>query len=380
MKIKTDEFEHTVENLYAKNKSQFLTIYSISLPLIAILLITTCLCSIDISIPCRGMIRSSGENIPITSVQTGRIIYQKMTPNIIVKKNDTLLILDSKEKIIEKKRLEDEQIYKNSILADLNQIVQLKNLSIRNKSIQEDYYRYLSHFNELELKSAQAKIKSNRDQFLFHEKVIPLIEYERSKFENEIAIEVSKGYKKDNLTRWLFDIKEVSNELIVISNELNKVQLEKNNYFIKAPIDGHIVNPIGLTENSNLMSGQVIGQISPNENLIIECVISPKNIGYIQKRQSVKFHLDTYNHNEWGSLLGYVIDIDKNPRIINNELVFVVKCAFTKQNLTLKNGVKGTIIKGMTLTGNFFLVKRRIIDLLFDRVDGWINPNNFKTT
>ena len=86
MKIRTDEFEHTIENLYLKNKSQFLTIYSISLPLLAILLIITCLCSIDVSIPCRGIIRSSGENIPITSLQTGRIIYQKMTPNISVKK------------------------------------------------------------------------------------------------------------------------------------------------------------------------------------------------------------------------------------------------------------------------------------------------------
>jgi HlyD family secretion protein len=45
----------------------------------------------------------------------------------------------------------------------------------------------------------------------------------------------------------------------------------------------------------------------------------------------------------------------------------------------LKNGVEGKIIKGMTLTGNFFLVKRRIMDLLFDRVDDWINPNKLKS-
>jgi len=108
MKSKANDFEHTVENLYAKNKSPFLSIYSISLPLLSILLIITCLSSIDISIQCRGIIRSSGENTPITSLQSGRIIYQKMTPNLAVEKNDTLLILDSKEKNIEKKRLEDE--------------------------------------------------------------------------------------------------------------------------------------------------------------------------------------------------------------------------------------------------------------------------------
>ncbi len=380
MKIKAVDFEHTVENLYAKNKSPFLSIYSISLPLIAILLIIICLSSIDISIQCRGIIRSSGENTPITSLQSGRIIYQKMTPNLAVEKNDTLLILDSKEKNIEKKRLEDELQLKKSILSDLTQVVQLKNLDLVNVSIQEDYYRYITHFNELELKSEQAQLKLNRDQFLFKENAIPLIEYERSKFENEIAKEVSKGFKKDNLTRWQFDIKEISKDIINISNEMNKITLEKNNYVIKAPITGHIVNSIGLTENSNLLNGQVIAQISPNENLIVECIISPKNIGYINKSQLVKFNLDTFNHNQWGSLSGYVMEIDKNPRIINNEMAFVVRCAYSQQDLMLQNGVKGKIIKGMTLTGNFFLVKRKIIDLLFDRVDDWINPNKLKTT
>ena len=380
MKIKNDDFEHTIENLYAKNKSQVLTIYSISLPLIAILLTITCLTNIDISIQSRGIIRSSGENIPITSLQSGRIIYQKVTPNLAVNKNDTLLILDSKENKNEKNRLEDELKFKKTILADLTQVVQLKNSGLVNVSIQEDYYRYITHFKELELKSDQAQLKFNRDQFLFQENVIPLIEYERSKFENEIAKEVSKGFIKDNLTRWQFDIKEISKEIINISNEINKITLEKNNYFIKAPITGHIINSIGLTENSNLLNGQVMAQISPNENLIIECVISPKNIGYIKTTQLVKFNLDTFNHNQWGSLSGYVIEIDKNPRIVNNEMVFVVRCAYSQQDLMLQNGVKGKIIKGMTLTGNFFLAKRMIIDLLFDKIDDWINPNKLKIT
>jgi HlyD family secretion protein len=224
------------------------------LPLIAFLLTITCLTNIDISIQSRGIIRSSGENIPITSLQSGRIIYQKVLPNLAVNINDTLLILDSKENKNEKNRLEKELKLKKSILEDLTQVVQLKNSGLVNVSIQEDYYRYITHFKELELKSDQAQLKFNRDQFLFQENAIPLIEYERSKFENEIAKEVSKGFIKDNLTRWQFDIKEISKEIINISSEINKITLEKNNYFIKAPITGHIVNSIGLTENSNLLN------------------------------------------------------------------------------------------------------------------------------
>ena len=138
MKIKTDDFEHTVENLYAKNKISVVSIYSISLLLIAILSIIICLSSIEINIQCRGIIRSRGENTTITSLQSGRVIYQKMTPNLVVEKNDTILILDSKEKNIEKKRLENELQFKKSILSDLTQVVQLKNSDLVNVSIQED--------------------------------------------------------------------------------------------------------------------------------------------------------------------------------------------------------------------------------------------------
>ena len=43
--------------------------------------------------------------------------------------------------------------------------------------------------------------------------------------------------------------------------------------------------------------------------------------------------------------------------------------------LQLKNGYKGNINKGMTLTTRFHLTDRTLWQLLFDRVDDWFNPN-----
>ena len=46
-----------------------------------------------------------------------------------------------------------------------------------------------------------------------------------------------------------------------------------------------------------------------------------------------------------------------------------------KNYLQLKNGYKGQIGKGMTLTARFYLLDRTLWQLLFDRVDDWFNPN-----
>jgi HlyD family secretion protein len=235
--------------------------------------------------------------------------------------------------------------------------------------------QYEAHLKELEVKSKQSELKFKRDQTLFQEKVIPLIEYERSSFENEITLEILNGFKKDNIARWQFEITKIISESTSLIQEINKKDFAMSHYIIKAPITGHITNFTGITQNSNILSGQILAEISPHINLIIECIIRPENIGFIHKNQRVQFNMDAFNHNQWGSLKGIVLEIDQNPKVLNKQMVFMVRCRYLNQDLMMKNGLKGKISKGMTLTGNFFLVKRRILDLLFDRVDNWLNPS-----
>lgn len=53
------------------------------------------------------------------------------------------------------------------------------------------------------------------------------------------------------------------------------------------------------------------GEISPEQNLTIECSVSPKDIGFIHKGQKVKFQVDTFNYNQWGLLEGEVLILTK---------------------------------------------------------------------
>jgi HlyD family secretion protein len=59
---------------------------------------------------------------------------------------------------------------------------------------------------------------------------------------------------------------------------------------------------------------------------------------------------------------------------INDLPFFKVRCSLEQKSLLLKNGYKGYLKKGMTLTGRFMLIRRSLFQLLYDKTDSWLNP------
>ena len=47
-----------------------------------------------------------------------------------------------------------------------------------------------------------------------------------------------------------------------------------------------------------------------------------------------------------------------------------------EKHLKLNNGVKGELKKGMTFTSRFLITERTLYQLLYDKVDDWVNPAN----
>jgi HlyD family secretion protein len=88
----------------------------------------------------------------------------------------------------------------------------------------------------------------------------------------------------------------------------------------------------------------------------------------------VKFQIDAFNYNQWGLLEGKVIDIDHNITIQREQAFFKVRSVLNKTELQLKSGYKTNVSKGMTLTTRYILTRRSLFDLLFDKMDDWLNP------
>lgn len=129
---------------------------------------------------------------------------------------------------------------------------------------------------------------------------------------------------------------------------------------------------------SYLNAGQPIAQISPDHDLVVETAVSPDDNGLIKKNQQVIFQLDAFNYHQWGMLSGSVVDIDRNVSINEKEAFFNVRCSLDTLTIALKSGYTTQVTKGMTLTSRFIITRRSLFDLLFDKVDDWLNPKQSK--
>ena len=161
----------------------------------------------------------------------------------------------------------------------------------------------------------------------------------------------------------------------LLTTELENLERLSDQYFIISPIDGTIQEFQGYQAGSLVLQNQMIAKISPDAELLAEVWITPQYVGLISENQIVNFHIDAFNYREWGKIIGKVTEISDDAIFIENRPYFKVRCELEKKYLTLKNGFQGNLKKGMTLTANFVLRKRSLYNLLFDKIDDWVNPS-----
>ena len=368
---------NTLENLIAKNKTKSISIYLVVVIAIATFIGLLPIIKIDISSQSRGIIRSKIDNVPVTSAVSGKIVALKLKNNALVQKGDTLLII-SKENLESEKQLND-TIYKTNetILQDLEMVLKGK-FNLQTSLIREEYYKYTTQKAELQSKVAQAQINYNRYKTLFEKGVIAKAEFEKYQFDLQFAKQALNSFVKQQMANWQNKKNELTLQLKNITGSNNKLSIEAQNYVLIAPITGTIENFNGVQAGSILNASQPIAHISPTDNLLVESTVSPNDIGLIKPNQKVKFQLDAFNYNQWGLLTGKVIDIDKNITLQENQAFFKVRCALDSKELKLKSGYKTQVSKGMTLTTRYIITRRSLFDLLFDKVDDWLNPKQIK--
>ena len=108
---------------------------------------------------------------------------------------------------------------------------------------------------------------------------------------------------------------------------------------------------------------------------MVECYVSPSDIGQIKKNQPVKFQIDAFDHARWGTATGQIVRINQDISKVNDIPMFKVLCSINETGLFLNKKINGSFQKGMTLTALFFIENRSLFQLLFDKLDDWYDPS-----
>lgn len=370
----SDDPINTLENLTAKNKTKSKNIYFVVVIAIILVLALLPIIKIDISSQSRGIIKSYKENVPLATIVSGKIDWLKLKNNQTVTKGDTLIKIATQALETDKEIQDTLSNATSIILQDITSVLNGKTNQLRTSIVREDYFKYATRRSELQSKVSQAQINFNRNKILFDKGVIAKMEYEKYLFELRFANEAIASYDKNQKSNWENQKRELQDKIKNLKGAIQKINIESNNYYLLAPESGTIENFNGLQVGSFLNASQPIATISPDDNLIVESTVSPNDIGLIKQNQEVKFQIDAFNYNQWGLLTGKVVEIDKNITLKDNQAYFRVKCLLNTKTLTLKSGYKTNVTKGMTLTTRYIITQRSLFDLLFDKVDDWLNP------
>lgn len=365
---------NTLENLIAKNKTKSFSIYLILIIAILIFLGLLPIIKVDISSQSRGIIRSITDNVPVSTIVSGRVNWVHLKNNVFVKKGDTLLKI-SKENLESDKKTQD--TLSHSVLVfikDLSNLLQNKTSHLITSTAREDLLKFQSGKNELQSKIAQAQINYDRNKILYDKDIIAKADFEKHDYELRLAKQALQSFVSQQKSTWENQKRDLEDRLKNLNGAVAKINVESNNYVVLAPISGTVENFSGIQKGSFINASQSIATISSADHLIVESNVSPNDIGLIRKNQKVKFQLDAFNYNQWGLLGGKVIDIDHNITIQGDQAFFKVRCALDSQIIHLKSGYSTKVSKGMTLTTRYIITRRSLFELLFDKIDDWLNP------
>jgi HlyD family secretion protein len=370
--------ESTIEVHQFKHTSKSTIIYNlISLALIAAL-ISLPFINITIYNTSQGLIRPDKERIFLQSSSSGKVIFNQIKNNLQINKGDTLLLINNlaiTQKINTTESLLTET---KNFVEDLKLLSNQKKRANKLHSLKykQEYNFYQQKLSELNTRFQKIKEDYNRSQKLFDKGVIAKVELNNSKLEYDLSLNAIYQYKKQQNSNWQAELVNSQNQLKELEN--NQVQLKETNNLsvIKAPVSGTLLNVRGIEEGSFIQNGIQLAEISPKSDLIVECYINPIDIGLLKKENKVNFQVSAFNYNQWGLANGKIEEIGNDVQMINNTPMFKVLCSLDQNFLELKNGFKGELKKGMSVNARFVITERSLFDLLYDKIDDWLNPTN----
>lgn len=373
--------ENTVEVLQFSHTTKSNTIYTIILLTIIGTFVALPFVTVNVYSNARGIIKPNKERVDLSVIISGRIIFSDLKNNKKVKKGDTLLVIDNNG-IDDQLNLSNYQLEETTqFITDLKQLLSpsvMTTQELLSSKYQRERLQYSQKLRDLSVRFNKVKRDFDRHKILYDKHVVSKSEFENKQLEYNLAFSDIQQFKKQQQNTWQADLTQYNNTLNELNSNIEQLLKSKTQFIVNAPLSGTLLSIKPQELGSFISAGSKLGEISPDTDLLVECYVNPSDIGLLVEDTKINFQIDAYNYNQWGMATGKIIEIGKDIELLDNQAVFKVRCKMDQKYLELKNGFQGNLKKGMTLNANFELTERSLYDLLYDKMDDWLNPSRNK--
>jgi len=337
---------------------------------------------VDVAVQARGTFQSSLQRNTIVSSAAGRLEELLIKENQKIRKGEVLAIIRSENVNLEISGNEERRQQVQEFILDLSKLIHLNFESeelemplLRSKFYQAAFFEFQAAFgNQLAIVQKQER-DFRRAQLLFEAKSIAFAEYDEAEIQYKQSISNFDLLKRRKRAEWEQELVNFQKERQQLNNQIEILHEQLDQFTIIAGVSGTVINVPNLNVGDFIFANQKLGEISPDSSLLAVTYLSPADIAFVEKGQRVNFQVDAYNYNQWGLAHGTVLDIADDLSLISErEAGFLVTCVLENPILKLKTGHEGEIKKGMTFNGRFVIARRSLFQLLYDKVDDWLNP------
>lgn len=336
---------------------------------------------VDVSIQASGIIQPEIARQTISAPFTGKLVFTGLQENRSVTSGDTLVVFDTsaQKAALEfyKTRLE----FLNSEIADLERLITFDSIKISlTHSLESGTYKSEFAYFIQTMKGMQRNCKKYSNDYkknlkLFNSKVITREQFDNFEFAYLQQINEFNYTLKKKVNEWWQNLQNAQKERLQLRSEIVRYEEEIASSVVTTKISGVIQQCADVPNGTLLFANQKLAELSPTTVLKVICSVNPSDIGHLHVGQSVKVQVDAFNYTEWGMLTGNVEEISTDIlSSADSKIYYRVKCSINKDYLSLKNGYKSSIKKGMTVNTRMQVTRRSLYNLLFDKASNWFNP------
>lgn len=381
MLLPNEWIENSIETYIYQHTTKSQIIYWIVLLAITASLVALPFIYVDISVQGSGVVRPVAEKTEIVSSITEIVDSVFVREGDQVKKGDVILRFKTDNSDLkihyQTSRLND----CSAQLADLAYLAKGEKPTMFSSPVrQQEYAYFIRKKQELETALTQAEKEYMRNKTLFEKKVISEEEYDGYYFKLQSQRNELASLVQSQLSTWQADQNTYRNTYNEMNSNLKQEVKDKDMYIMRSPVDGTVDQFSGVYRGSNIQAGQALAVISPDSTLCLEVYVMPRNIGFMSVGMPVKVQVESFNYNEWGMVSGKVKEISSDFLTDSQGNSFYkVKCEMERDYLQLKNGRVGKLKKGMTVSAHFMVARRSLFDLLYQKMDSWVNPRQYES-
>lgn len=363
------------EQIVAEYGKRSKILYIIVLLALVIAFISLFYIYVDVGVTTVGVIKPRGERNIMTSPISGKLKFVNLVENAKVNRGDTLFIIVAEAINSQIPPLLQRKNEIETMISDLQDILTNKNADMLKSAVYiRSYSYYKTQIDELQHKRDVSKITYEREKALFDKGITPAADFEKYDSDYKNSLLAINTFTNGQRSQWQADKLQYENERRDITTKLAQIEIQNSETVVTAPLDGVIQHIENVSNNSYVHTGQKIVEIAPDGDLLAECYVASNDIGLLQKDLPARMQIDAFNYNQWGILDGKIIDIAEDITITSETSYYKIYCSFDKDFLQLKNGYKGYIKKGMKVNVHFIVNRRNLFQLLYDKIDNWLNP------